>query len=140
MKKIRFKPFEKFKDMKIKPEPNTEILYYSRLFGNHDWGFCISGFFDRDLEKTGENADYIQVQFFTHDVLFAGMTLVANPETKVMILKDITEENYNKCCEWIEKQRATLMDSIIELKGEINPLVDLAIQEEILEQKVISND
>lgn len=140
MKKIEFKTFEKFRDMKINPDPNTEILYYARLFGNHDWGYCISGFFNRDLEKNGEKADYIQVQFFTHDVLFADTVLVANPDTKVMILKGITEENYTRCCAWIEEQRDRLRESVVELKGEINPLVDLAIQEEILEQKVVSND
>lgn len=140
MNKINFKTFEKFKEMKIKPYPDTEIIYYARTYGNRDWGFCISGFFNRDFEKHGDFADYIQAQFWTHDVVFAGAELVANPENKVITLKGITEENYDIACKWVEEQRTALLESITELKGESNPLVDMAIQEEILEQKVISND
>lgn len=142
MKKIEFKTFEQFNNAKLTLPNKEEILYYSRLYGNRDWGFCITGFFDKDLDKSGEKANYLQVQFFTHDIEFAvsTMEIIANPKTKIMTLKGITEENYKLSCDWIEKQREVLYESVSELKGEVNPLIDLAIQEEILEQKVIDND
>lgn len=141
MKEIKFKTFEQFCNAKLKLQDGEEILYYSRFFGNRDWGYCITGFFNRDFEKCGEKTDYMQVQFFTHDIQFATTgEVIANPDGKVMTLKGITDENYNIVCNWIEEQRSVLFESITELKGEVNPLIDLAIQEEILEQKVISND
>lgn len=142
MKKIEFKTFEQFCDAKLTLPNKEEILYYSRLYGNRDWGFCITGFFDKDFEKNGEKANYIQVQFFTHDIEFAvgTMEIIANPKTKIMTLKGMTSENYAIICKWIEEQRLALATSILELKGEVNPLIEMAIQEEILEQKVISND
>lgn len=142
MKKIEFKTFEQFNNTKLTLPNKEEILYYSRLYGNRDWGFCITGFFDKDLDKSGEKANYLQVQFFTHDIEFAigTMEIIANPEKKIMTLKGITEENYTLICDWIETQRTVLYESVCKLKGETNPLIDIAIQEEILEQKVINND
>lgn len=141
MKNIEFKTFEQFSNAKLTLPNKEEILYYSRLYGNRDWGFCITGFFNKEFDKSGEKADYLQVQFYTHDIRFANTgEVIANPDNKVMTLKGISEENYSLSCKWIEEQRKALFDSVSELKGEINPLIDLAIQEEILEQKVINND
>lgn len=141
MKQITFKTFEQFCDTKLKLQDGEEIIYYSRFFGNRDWGYCITGFFNKDFEKRGEKSDYMQVQFFTHDIQFATTgEVIANPDGKVMTLKGITADNYAQICGWIEEQRAVLLESVTDLKGEVNPLIDLAIKEEILEQKVIGND
>lgn len=144
MKKIKFKTFEQFKKATFTPggAGTQEILYYARLYGNRDWGFCISGFFGKDLDKSGTPSDWLQVQFFTHDVEFAPSfcELIANPKTKVMTLKGITEDNYAKICAWIEEQRSALLTSVASLKGEQNPLVELETKIEILNQRVVDND
>lgn len=142
MKQIKFKTFEQFCDSKLMLPNKEEILYYSRFYGQRDWGFCITGFFEKDLDKSGESADYIQVQFYTHDIEYAlgTMEIIANRKNKVMTLKGITKENFETVCVWIEDQRRALYDSVTELLGQVNPLVDMTIQEEILEQKVIDND
>lgn len=138
MKQIAFKNFDKFCEAKLCLPNKKEILYYSRLFGNRDWGFCIAGFYNEDLDNSGQLADYMQVQFFTHDIQFSNAgEIIANPQNKIMTLKGINAENYALACDWIVKQREVLIESVLELNGEENPLVDFEIQTEILEQKVV---
>lgn len=139
MKQITFKTFEDFLKAELKTAADEKILYYSRLYGNRDWGFSISTFFNKDYDNSGELSDYMQVQFLTHDIEFAPSIgeMIANPKRKIMTLKGNTAENYYTACRWIEEQRATLLLSVQELKGAENPLIDKMIKEELAAQEVV---
>ena len=142
MKPIEFKPFAKFKKMVIVAN-GEKTLYYGRTFGNMDWGFIITGHFNKKWDKvpTGnldgngnpiyemKEADFIQVQFLTNDIVpyfDKQKRFVPLPSAnKTMYLKGVTNATYLKVCEWIEQHRKNLLDSVTELKGEYNLFADV---------------
>lgn len=140
MKNIEFKSYKQFCKAEVKKDGKTN-LFYSRLFGNQDWGFVITGVRDAQLELNQPAQDYIQAQFLTHDVMLitGTATLIGNKERKVLTLRGISEENYQTACKWIEEQREVLLESVCDLTGEYNPLQD-ALVTELLESQEVTDD
>jgi hypothetical protein len=147
MNPIQFKTFDEFKEMDIKPSGGDKsLLFYSRTFGHRYWGFAISGFYDISIDGGKAYADYLQVQFLCNDVqvdIATGALFGNQNNGKLIYIKGITSESYAEACKWITEHREKLLESVLKLKGELDPLVEIKmrelIQTETIEQEVIGD-
>ncbi len=121
---IKHITFNKFKQSRIKHKDGTETLYYGRLYGNRDWGFIVKGAFDVKI-KDEKPADYIQAMFLTADTVYYANGQVMPSNEKILTLKGITSQNYNKAKKWIEEHRKNLLESITKITNGYNTLLDV---------------
>lgn len=144
MKEIKFMTFEKFKKLREQQKQLNigDVGIYSRTYGNNDWGWQIKALYDFDFKKNGDKKNYIQVLFMTYDLSFNSVTgqVIPNADKKIMTLEGITLKNYKDACKWVERQREVLFDSVSNLKGINDPMLELWVRTELVDQKEIMSD
>lgn len=140
IKPIKFISFEKFLQQKVKSGDEKSPLFYCRTYGNKAWGFAINAAYEMEYKIGGDRSDIMQVSFLTNCVSFSpDMNRLFSSGDYLITLDGINEENFNKATEWITAHRNRLLDSVINLSGLDNPMIDMKMKIEF-EQEVVEDD